>query len=152
ADAELTEAHRHDHAAAAAEGLVSGDPCPVCNRTLPTEFTAPALSEAVDVATAHHAAAREATLLAVAAESAARHAVQAVESAIAPAETAFAKATERCVSDVTALRQYSDAEPDLALETPVILAGLFDERSRLATERDRTLAVARQAAIDRTDR
>jgi exonuclease SbcC len=152
ADAELTEAHRHDHAAAAAEGLVTGDLCPVCNRILPADFAAPAPSEGVDVATAQHAAAREATLRAVAAESAARHAVQAVESTIAAAETAFAKVTERCVSDVTALRQYSDAEPDLALETPVILAGLFDERSRLATERDRALGVARQAAADRTDR
>jgi exonuclease SbcC len=152
AAAELLDVQRHDHAAAAAAGLVGGDPCPVCTRALPAEFTAPAPTAAVSAATSRHDAAREATIAAVSAESTARHALQTAESDIENAECALVEAADRFASDRASLREYVDAEPDLKLQTPAILKELFDEQARLTAERDRSQKDARAAGIESTRR
>jgi exonuclease SbcC len=146
AASDLLEAHRADHAAAAAIGLEGGDPCPVCSRTLPPDFVAPAPSQAVAEATANHETAREATVEAAAADARARQHLTAVEADIEESELSRRQAAERCAADRAHLREYSAAESDIQLPTADILKDLIGERTRLSVERERTAHVARDAA------
>lgn len=140
ARAALDEATRHDHAAAAAEGLAAGDPCPVCGRDLDGD---PRVAS-VDVASAREAL--------EACEREAREHDQAHRAA--EGDVAGAKATLEAVTkqqqELTVRIERRSSELELPSQRKGVAATL--ERATAAdaalTEADRALATARTREME----
>lgn len=138
AEAHLEDARRADAAAHAASGLTSGDPCPVCERTLPDGFrtpTVPALAAAEQAAGAARTHAEQ--LAAASTRASTQH--EAAERAVGTADelvearreaSTGARATLASAAGVTALPvDLADTAPLLGGPTGV-LAGLQERRAQ----------------------